>query len=37
VNEEIEPTPPPPPTEVPAIGFFDRLKNTFTWNLNEPI
>jgi hypothetical protein len=39
VNTEIEPPlqPPPPSTEAPQVGFFDRLKNTFAWNSNEPI
>jgi len=35
VNNETEP--PPPPTEAPQVGFFDRLRSTFSWNLNEPI
>ncbi|CAF4652800.1 unnamed protein product [Rotaria sp. Silwood1] len=29
--------PPAPSTEAPKVGFFDRFKSTFSWNLNEPI
>ncbi|CAF4799494.1 unnamed protein product, partial [Rotaria sp. Silwood2] len=33
----VEQPPPTPPTEAPKLGFFDRFKSTFSWNLNEPI
>ncbi|CAF3667502.1 unnamed protein product [Rotaria sordida] len=36
-TEQTAEQPPAPSTEPPKAGFFDRFKNTFSWNLNEPI